>query len=184
MEEHSLVSSRDTPPTKVVRASLAHFQRLARKYMQPENAVPIKPFFGGANDTALLDLIPFLKDIVLNDVSDVRNVLKKCHLKVGSQPDETHAHEKLSFQSVSVQKRHPQAIHLILLYTKTPKVSRLMAVKTGLCNSYCAANMSIIHSIVFAALTYTSLARRGGLCINLVRSAALPKRTKIGEPRT
>jgi TFIIF-interacting CTD phosphatase-like protein len=50
--------------------------------LQPENAIPIKSFFGDNNDTSLLDLIPFLKDIVNKDVSDVRSVLKKCHLKV------------------------------------------------------------------------------------------------------
>lgn len=50
--------------------------------LQPENAIPIKSFFGDNNDTSLLDLIPFLKDIVKEDVADVRSVLKKCHLKV------------------------------------------------------------------------------------------------------
>jgi hypothetical protein len=55
--------------------------------LQPENAVPIKPFFGGNKDEALLDLIPFLKEIVLNDVQDVRSVLKKCHLKVNPDSD-------------------------------------------------------------------------------------------------
>ena len=50
--------------------------------LQPENAIPIKSFFGDNNDTSLLDLIPFLKDIVLRDVQDVRAVLKKCHIKV------------------------------------------------------------------------------------------------------
>lgn len=49
---------------------------------QPENAIPIKPFFGDRGDTGLLDLIPFLKNIVNNNLIDVRSVLKKCHLKV------------------------------------------------------------------------------------------------------
>ena len=66
---------------------------------QPENAIPIKPFFGDTSDTALLELIPFLLDIVDAAVDDVRTVrsfllaslclmiaetiqvLKQCHLK-------------------------------------------------------------------------------------------------------
>mmetsp|Transcript_40623 Transcript_40623/g.99783 ORF Transcript_40623/g.99783 Transcript_40623/m.99783 type:complete len:454 (+) Transcript_40623:306-1667(+) len=49
--------------------------------LQPENAIPIKPFFGDLGDTSLLDLIPFLMNIVDSNVIDVRSVLKKCHLK-------------------------------------------------------------------------------------------------------
>mmetsp|Transcript_38576 Transcript_38576/g.121555 ORF Transcript_38576/g.121555 Transcript_38576/m.121555 type:complete len:339 (+) Transcript_38576:449-1465(+) len=49
--------------------------------MQPENAIPIKPFFGDTSDTALLELIPFLLDIVDAAIDDVRTVLKQCHLK-------------------------------------------------------------------------------------------------------
>eukprot|EP00960_Hanusia_phi_P051783 761028-Hanusia_phi.AAC.2 len=45
--------------------------------MQPENAIPIKPFFGDTGDTALLELIPFLLDIVDAAVDDVRTVRHK-----------------------------------------------------------------------------------------------------------
>jgi len=50
--------------------------------LQPENAIPIKPFFGDLDDTSLVDVLPLLLRIVDQDVPDVRSVLKKCHMKV------------------------------------------------------------------------------------------------------
>ena len=41
---------------------------------QPLNAVPIKPWQGDLDDTALLDLVPFLEAIFKEDIQDVRDV--------------------------------------------------------------------------------------------------------------
>lgn len=43
--------------------------------LQPENSVPIKPWKLESDDTALLDLIPFLKYVALHRPSDIRPVL-------------------------------------------------------------------------------------------------------------
>ncbi|KAL3821113.1 hypothetical protein ACJIZ3_007018 [Penstemon smallii] len=43
--------------------------------LQPENSVPIKPWQGEADDTALLDLIPFLEYVAKNRPADIRTVL-------------------------------------------------------------------------------------------------------------
>lgn len=42
---------------------------------QPENSIIVPEWSGDASDTALLDLIPFLEDLVRLDVSDVREEL-------------------------------------------------------------------------------------------------------------
>ncbi len=42
--------------------------------LQPENAVPIKPFFGDQQDLALRELIPFLAQIASDNTPDVRKV--------------------------------------------------------------------------------------------------------------
>ncbi|KAK2997944.1 hypothetical protein RJ639_026643 [Escallonia herrerae] len=43
--------------------------------LQPENSVPIKPWKGEAEDTALLDLIPFLEYVAVHRPADIRPVL-------------------------------------------------------------------------------------------------------------
>ncbi|KAK6149401.1 hypothetical protein DH2020_016926 [Rehmannia glutinosa] len=43
--------------------------------LQPENSVPIKAWQGEAEDTALLDLIPFLEYVAKHRPSDIRTVL-------------------------------------------------------------------------------------------------------------
>ncbi|KAG8365145.1 hypothetical protein BUALT_Bualt18G0073900 [Buddleja alternifolia] len=43
--------------------------------LQPENSVPIKPWQGEADDTALLDLIPFLEYVAQHRPGDIRAVL-------------------------------------------------------------------------------------------------------------
>jgi Dullard-like phosphatase family protein len=48
-------------------------------FLQPENAVPIKPFFGDVQDHELHTLAEFLTHLVDVDVSDVRTVIRKCH---------------------------------------------------------------------------------------------------------
>ena len=51
--------------------------------MQPENAIAIKPFTSAedVDDTALLDLIPFLRALATEGVEDYREVLKEYHGK-------------------------------------------------------------------------------------------------------
>lgn len=43
---------------------------------QPDNAILAKPWEGDADDTYLLDMIPFLETLAVSGVSDVRQVLK------------------------------------------------------------------------------------------------------------
>ncbi|XP_023534832.1 mitochondrial import inner membrane translocase subunit TIM50 [Cucurbita pepo subsp. pepo] len=44
--------------------------------LQPENSVPIKPWKCEADDTALLDFIPFLEFVARNSPADIRQVLE------------------------------------------------------------------------------------------------------------
>ncbi|KAL1914902.1 uncharacterized protein VTP21DRAFT_7818 [Calcarisporiella thermophila] len=44
--------------------------------LQPENAIPMKPWKGDPNDTGLLDMIPFLEALALTGIQDVRPTLK------------------------------------------------------------------------------------------------------------
>lgn len=44
--------------------------------MQPENGIALKPWQGEANDQGLLEYIPFLEAVALNNVQDVRVLLK------------------------------------------------------------------------------------------------------------
>jgi Dullard-like phosphatase family protein len=48
-------------------------------FLQPENAIPIKPFFGDVHDKELYTLADFLMHLVDVDVADVRTVIRKCH---------------------------------------------------------------------------------------------------------
>ncbi|PIN01979.1 TFIIF-interacting CTD phosphatase, including NLI-interacting factor [Handroanthus impetiginosus] len=43
--------------------------------LQPENCIPIKPWQGEADDTALLDLIPFLEYVAKHRPAEIRNVI-------------------------------------------------------------------------------------------------------------
>ncbi|GJS42253.1 mitochondrial import inner membrane translocase subunit TIM50-like protein [Tanacetum coccineum] len=43
--------------------------------LQPENCVPLKPWKCETEDTALVDLIPFLEYVALNNPADIRKVL-------------------------------------------------------------------------------------------------------------
>ncbi|XP_051125319.1 mitochondrial import inner membrane translocase subunit TIM50 [Andrographis paniculata] len=43
--------------------------------LQPENSVPLKPWQGEGDDTALLDLIPFLEYVAKHRPADIRSVL-------------------------------------------------------------------------------------------------------------
>ncbi|CAK9148858.1 unnamed protein product [Ilex paraguariensis] len=43
--------------------------------LQPENSIPVKPWTGDADDTALLDLIPFLEYVARHRPADIRPVL-------------------------------------------------------------------------------------------------------------
>lgn len=45
--------------------------------LQPENAIPIKPFFGDESDAEMQALTAFLKDVVEGDVPDVRVMLAR-----------------------------------------------------------------------------------------------------------
>jgi CTD small phosphatase-like protein 2 len=45
--------------------------------LQPYNGIYINTWQGDMSDTALIDLIPLLKDIVIKRVKDVRKTLKK-----------------------------------------------------------------------------------------------------------
>ncbi|KAE8723558.1 Mitochondrial import inner membrane translocase subunit TIM50 [Hibiscus syriacus] len=49
--------------------------------LQPENCVPIKPYKLETDDTALLDLIPFLEYIARNSPADIRQVLQSYERK-------------------------------------------------------------------------------------------------------
>jgi CTD small phosphatase-like protein 2 len=45
--------------------------------LQPDNAIFIKTWKGDLQDTSLTDLIPLLKQLVIQKVKDVRTVFKK-----------------------------------------------------------------------------------------------------------
>lgn len=47
--------------------------------LQPENCVPVKPWKCEADDTALVDLIPFLEYVARNRPADIRPVLASYH---------------------------------------------------------------------------------------------------------
>ena len=49
--------------------------------LQPENAIPIKPFFGDDDDVELSVLASFLESVVVGNVPDVRPMLARSHLR-------------------------------------------------------------------------------------------------------
>jgi TFIIF-interacting CTD phosphatase-like protein len=45
--------------------------------LQPDNGIFIKSWFDDMEDTALFELAPLLKEIVVKDVDDVREALRR-----------------------------------------------------------------------------------------------------------
>ncbi|XP_039035876.1 mitochondrial import inner membrane translocase subunit TIM50-like [Hibiscus syriacus] len=64
-------------PAKILYVSAHAFE----SSLQPENCVPIKPFKLEGEDTALLDLIPFLEYVARNSPPDIRQVLQSYERK-------------------------------------------------------------------------------------------------------
>ncbi|XP_021905998.1 mitochondrial import inner membrane translocase subunit TIM50-like [Carica papaya] len=65
------LSKLNRDPAKVLYVSGHAFDST----LQPENCVPIKPYKLESDDTALLDLIPFLEFVARNSPADIRTVL-------------------------------------------------------------------------------------------------------------
>ncbi|KAL2473111.1 Mitochondrial import inner membrane translocase subunit TIM50 [Forsythia ovata] len=65
------LSKLNRDPAKVIYIS----GHASESSLQPENAVPVKPWQGEAEDTALLDLIPFLEYVAKHRPADIRTVL-------------------------------------------------------------------------------------------------------------
>ncbi|KAK8301006.1 hypothetical protein V6Z11_D05G431700 [Gossypium hirsutum] len=80
------LSKLNRDPTKILYVSAHAFDCS----LQPENCVPIKPYKLETDDTALLDLIPFLEYVARNSPADIRQVLQSyerkdcCSNRVGS----------------------------------------------------------------------------------------------------
>ncbi|XWS51755.1 hypothetical protein CRYUN_Cryun11dG0010500 [Craigia yunnanensis] len=66
------LSKLNRDPAKILYVSAHAFD----SSLQPENSVPIKPFKLETDDTALLDLIPFLEYVARNSPADIRQVLQ------------------------------------------------------------------------------------------------------------
>ncbi|XP_006307696.2 mitochondrial import inner membrane translocase subunit TIM50 [Capsella rubella] len=65
------LSKLNRDPRKILYVSANAFETT----LQPENGVPIKPYKLESDDTALLDLIPFLEYVARNGPADIRPVL-------------------------------------------------------------------------------------------------------------
>ncbi|XP_010534799.1 PREDICTED: mitochondrial import inner membrane translocase subunit TIM50-like [Tarenaya hassleriana] len=65
------LSKLNRDPKKIMYVSGLAFETS----LQPENCVPIKPYKLEEDDTALLDLIPFLEYVARNSPADIRTVL-------------------------------------------------------------------------------------------------------------
>ncbi|KAJ4725269.1 mitochondrial import inner membrane translocase subunit TIM50-like [Melia azedarach] len=65
------LSKLNRDPAKILYVSGHAFE----SSLQPENSVPIKPYKLESDDTALLDLIPFLEYVARNSPADIRTVL-------------------------------------------------------------------------------------------------------------
>ncbi|GMJ10417.1 embryo defective 1860 [Hibiscus trionum] len=66
------LSKLNRDPAKILYVSAHAFE----SSLQPENCVPIKPYKLETDDTALLDLIPFLEYVARNSPADIRQVLQ------------------------------------------------------------------------------------------------------------
>ncbi|OMP04250.1 Zinc/iron permease [Corchorus olitorius] len=66
------LSKLNRDPAKILYLSAHAFDTS----LQPENCVPIKPYKLESEDTALLDLIPFLEYVARNSPADIRKVLQ------------------------------------------------------------------------------------------------------------
>ncbi|KAK8488490.1 hypothetical protein V6N11_045053 [Hibiscus sabdariffa] len=71
------LSKLNRDPAKILYVSAHAFE----SSLQPENCVPIKPFKLEGEDTALLDLIPFLEYVARNSPPDIRQVLQSYERK-------------------------------------------------------------------------------------------------------
>ncbi|KAA3467378.1 mitochondrial import inner membrane translocase subunit TIM50-like [Gossypium australe] len=71
------LSKLNRDPAKILYVSAHAFE----SSLQPENCVPIKPYKLEADDTALLDLIPFLEYVARNSPADIRQVLQSYERK-------------------------------------------------------------------------------------------------------
>jgi Dullard-like phosphatase family protein len=67
---------------------------------QPLNAVPVKPWRDDADDTELIDLVPFIEAIVREDVHDVREVIR--HFQGSYFPDKFRT---LRYQALERKKK-------------------------------------------------------------------------------
>ncbi|KAK1582028.1 hypothetical protein Q3G72_011135 [Acer saccharum] len=71
------LSKLNRDPNKILYVSGHAFESC----LQPENCVPIKPYKLEEDDTALLDLIPFLEYVARNSPADIRAVLQSYERK-------------------------------------------------------------------------------------------------------
>ncbi|XP_021287986.1 mitochondrial import inner membrane translocase subunit TIM50 [Herrania umbratica] len=71
------LSKLNRDPAKILYVSAHAFD----SSLQPENCVPIKPYKLETDDTALLDLIPFLEYVARNSPADIRQVLQSYERK-------------------------------------------------------------------------------------------------------
>lgn len=71
------LSKLNRDPAKILYVSANAFD----SSLQPENCVPIKPYKLETDDTALLDLIPFLEYVARNSPADIRKVLQSYERK-------------------------------------------------------------------------------------------------------
>ncbi|TXG67944.1 hypothetical protein EZV62_009219 [Acer yangbiense] len=71
------LSKLNRDPNKILYVSGHAFE----SSLQPENCVPIKPYKLEEDDTALLDLIPFLEYVARNSPADIRAVLQSYERK-------------------------------------------------------------------------------------------------------
>ncbi|XVF70871.1 hypothetical protein PTKIN_Ptkin11bG0197100 [Pterospermum kingtungense] len=71
------LSKLNRDPAKILYVSAHAFE----SSLQPENCVPIKPYKLETEDTALLDLIPFLEYVARNSPADIRKVLQSYERK-------------------------------------------------------------------------------------------------------
>ncbi len=67
---------------------------------QPFNAIPVKPWRDDADDTELIDLVPFIEAIVKEDVPDVREVIR--HFQGSYFPDKFRS---LRYQALERKKK-------------------------------------------------------------------------------